>query len=353
MYFTLFLTLFLFAIMVHGDTIKSDETASSITYFESPGVNQWSVSNPLRIEHEPSTDQHTKTRPNEMISNVYVSPMKPRTKIMYTNNGYITETINRKEPKSVDLIMDFRPIKRYQGLKPNIIDDHRFHSKPMIVKSNQHETIKPKLIPYAGPKGAEIIRRPLSKQQQQQKRPKQRFQLNVRQLVNQFQLVSMKPLLNQPNQPIQPSIREIESRLLKSPFTFYKANQMFVPINNQPFPIKSVAFALNQAGQGDELINQQADILDHQLIALINRKVNKNKKMYEMDNSLEQDDEENDTDYDQYDENENEHKERSKNRKKLYNQIGVTQISPNFYRLPSLNHGFRSATLGTIGYIPN
>jgi len=103
--------------------------------------------------------------------------------------------------------------------------------------------------------------------------------VNVQKLINKFGLVSMKPLLNpqvaRQQVPPEPSLQALESRLLLTPFTFYKANQMFVPLNNQPIAIKTVALALQQARQGAILLNAHPPTVDSDLISLLNRSARK------------------------------------------------------------------------------
>lgn len=163
----------------------------------------------------------------------------------------------------------------------------------------------------------------------------------------------MKPLLIPAiaRQQIQPPLTALESALLQNPFAFSKRNEMFVPVNNQPIAVSSMAIFLQQARQGNVYLSASPTaVLDSELIAMINANRQQNgsekssrskPKSEEMDNEID-DNEGNNEYYDYLD-------EVPSDRSLFEEQHGIQLLAPDFYALPK-SRRFRTATLGSIGY---
>lgn len=163
----------------------------------------------------------------------------------------------------------------------------------------------------------------------------------------------MKSLLNPAiaRQQVQPPLTALESALTQNPFAFSKRNEMFVPVNNQPVSVSSVAFFLQQALLGSAyLAVSPTAVLDSELIEIINsnrqrngfKKQSRNKpKSEELTDEIDENEIDNEyTDY--FDEVPSE-------RSSSEEQHGIQLLAPDFYALPK-SRRLRIATLGSLGY---
>ncbi|OTF75164.1 hypothetical protein BLA29_011368, partial [Euroglyphus maynei] len=166
--------------------------------------------------------------------------------------------------------------------------------------------------------------------------------LDIKNLIDRFQLNSMKLLLSMPNngqQQVDPNV--LQQRIMSTRWTRFKNGQPFVLLNNQMVPAESVTNALINSNLNGMAPKQ---MLDAKLIAIINNGQNKKKLLQKLNNKRR-----NDFIYqnDPYNFKNIEHNRLDYD---FPSPKSVRNLAPNFKRFPNDSRRFRLSTLGQIGY---
>ncbi|KAH9420695.1 hypothetical protein DERP_001126 [Dermatophagoides pteronyssinus] len=166
--------------------------------------------------------------------------------------------------------------------------------------------------------------------------------LDIRNLMNRYQLTSMKWLLSMPNngqQQIDPNV--LRQRIMSTRWSRVKNGQPFVLLNNQLVPVDLVTNSVINSNLNGVAPKQ---MLDLKLIAMINNGQNKKKMIHKLygDENKRRDDYIYHPYYSNIEHNLLDHDFHSTN--------SVKNFAPNFKRFPNDSQRFRLSTLGRIGY---
>lgn len=171
--------------------------------------------------------------------------------------------------------------------------------------------------------------------------------LDIPNLINRFQLSSMKWLLSMPNngqQQVDPNV--LRKRIMSTRWSRIKNGQPFVLLDNQMVPADSVTNALINSNLSNDDNQPSKQMIDSKLIDIINKNGQNKKNLLRKLHKHRNDDIYHAHQYNDFNNIE-------KNRidhEQFPSTNSVRNFAPDFKRFPNNSRRFRLSTLGQIGY---